>query len=401
MDNCELLALLEEVDFPESKSSLLDLDLLGKADCDGRTIRLDVCCPSPFSDARQALEEGVREALSPLVGAGVAGEASCMAGASVAGEANGMLGAVGEKASACGDALSGSVSPKMGLELTIHTEIVNTQRSRANVQVLPGVKNIVAVASGKGGVGKSTATANLAAAFASSGARVGILDADVYGPSIPDLLGLRPSVPARHAGKLVPPEARGMRVMSVGLMTPEQGQSVVWRGPMLHKVMQQFVSGVEWGDLDFLFIDLPPGTGDVQLSLCQLLPLSGVVVISTPQDAALKVAVKAIDMFEKLHTPILGVIENMSYYVCGDCGKREYLFGHGGAAEASLRLGLPFLGELPIEVGVREGGDEGAPVVLGRPQSAASQAFQAIARRVVARLVELSCEECGFSVSEA
>ncbi len=252
--------------------------------------------------------------------------------------------------------------------------------------LLKDVKNVVAVASGKGGVGKSTVAVNLALALARDGARVGLLDADVYGPSIPAMLGLAREDLQMDGPMIVPAERFGLKLMSMGLVMDE-GQSVIWRGPMLHSVMRQFLEQVAWGELDYLVIDLPPGTGDIQLSLCQMVPLGGAVVVSTPQDVALNVAIKAIHMFEKLNAPVVGLVENMSYYACPHCGQRDDVFGHGGAARTSARLGIPFLGEIPLESRVRQTGDQGHPVVQSDPDSPAAVALTRAARLLAGRLV--------------
>ena len=252
--------------------------------------------------------------------------------------------------------------------------------------LLEGVQNVVAVASGKGGVGKSTVAVNLALALHAEGARVGLLDADVYCPSIPALMGLKLEELGTVGRQIQPAERFGLKVMSMGLVM-EEGEAVIWRGPMLHGVVRQFLEEVAWGELDYLIIDLPPGTGDVQLSLCQTVPLGGAVVVSTPQDVALGVAVKAINMFEKLNAPVVGILENMSTYVCPHCGHRDDVFGHGGAAQASARLGIPFLGGVPLESGVRRSGDQGQPVVVADPESPAAQALLRAARLLAGRLV--------------
>ena len=217
---------------------------------------------------------------------------------------------------------------------------------------LPGVKNIIPVASGKGGVGKSTVSANLAVALAQTGARVGLMDADVYGPSIPTLMGISEKPMSGPNQQIIPIIQYDLKIISMGFFLPEE-KAVIWRGPMLDKMMTQFLGGVDWGDLDYLVIDLPPGTGDIQLSLCQKVPLTGAVVVSTPQDVALNVAQKAIFMFNQLNCPILGIIENMSYYLCSHCGEREEIFGTGGARELSKRMQLPFLGEIALSTNIR------------------------------------------------
>jgi ATP-binding protein involved in chromosome partitioning len=248
---------------------------------------------------------------------------------------------------------------------------------------IPGVRHIIAVASGKGGVGKSTVACNLTLALAAGGASVGLLDADVYGPSQPRMLGVA-GRPTTDDGKMiVPMRAHGVSVMSMGFMV-EEGQSIVWRGPMLMSALTQMLHQVRWGDLDYLVIDLPPGTGDVQLTLGQKAKVSGAVIVSTPQDIALIDALKAIDMFRKTQTPIFGVIENMSTFCCPNCQHETPIFGHGGARREAQRLGLPFLGEIPLELDVRLASDGGRPVVVERPDSAVAERFRSLAAAVVA-----------------
>ncbi|MEM1297686.1 MAG: Mrp/NBP35 family ATP-binding protein [Pseudomonadota bacterium] len=247
---------------------------------------------------------------------------------------------------------------------------------------IPGVDNIIAIASGKGGVGKSTVTSNLAVALAASGKRVGLLDADVYGPSQPRMMGIsgRPSSP--DGTTIMPLRNHGVTCISIGFMVPE-GEAVIWRGPMLMGALQQLLGQVQWGRLDVLLIDLPPGTGDVQLTLSQKAEVTGAVIVSTPQDIALLDARKAIDMFHKTGTPVLGVIENMSTYVCSKCGHEEYIFGHGGAAEEAEKLGVPLLGEIPLDISIRLAGDNGAPIVAEQPESRQATAFKDIAEGLI------------------
>ena len=228
--------------------------------------------------------------------------------------------------------------------------------------LIPEVKYTIAVASGKGGVGKSTVAANLAVALNRAGAKVGLMDTDVYGPSVPILMGGN-EAPYVVEGKIEPPVAYGIKIMSMAFFLPKD-EAVIWRGPMLHKTIQQFLGDVRWGELDYLLMDMPPGTGDIQLSLSQSIPLTGAVIVSTPQDLALSVASKAIAMFQKLNVPILGIVENMSYHLCSKCGHREEIFGHGGAREAAKRLNFPFLGEIPLDLSIREQSDAGKPVAL-------------------------------------
>ena len=246
---------------------------------------------------------------------------------------------------------------------------------------VPGVKRILAIASGKGGVGKSTCAANLACALRHLGARVGLLDCDIYGPSIPLMMGIHDRPTVSESGQLVPPVAHGIKVMSIGLLL-EDDQPVIWRGPMITKTIQQFLMAVEWGDLDFLLVDLPPGTGDAQLSLCQMVPLDGGVVVTTPQEASLGVVRKGIAMFTKVNVPILGLVENMSYFTT-PTGERVEIFGHGGGRAEATRQHSPFLGEIPLFTAIREGGDQGTPIVVSAPNHPASQAFLQIAKKLV------------------
>jgi ATP-binding protein involved in chromosome partitioning len=244
--------------------------------------------------------------------------------------------------------------------------------------LIPGIKRCVVVGSGKGGVGKSTVTVNLALAMAQKGLKVGLLDSDIYGPSIPMMLGLKDSPLGTPDGKILPLEAFGVKVMSMGVLI-EEDRPVIWRGAMLNKALQQFLKDVAWGDLDVLLIDLPPGTGDVQLTLIQNAQVDGAVIVSTPQDVAFLDAKKAIGMFGTVKVPILGIIENMSSFLCPGCGLETQIFGHGGVKAAALRMEIPFLGEVPIDLAIREGGDSGKPFVAEHPDSIQTKVFQAMA----------------------
>jgi len=269
-------------------------------------------------------------------------------------------------------------------------EIRMTSQVRPSVTMpsgglIPTIKNVIPIASGKGGVGKSTVSANLALVLARSGARVGLMDADVYGPSIPTILGIHTAPEVDEQNRITPVDQDGLKVVSMGFfMKPEE--AVVWRGPMLHKTVQQFLGGVFWGELDYLIIDLPPGTGDVQLSLCQSIPITGAVIVSTPQDVALNVAQKAITMFKKLNAPILGVIENMSFYVCSHCGTKDPIFGTGGARAIAERLEIPFLGAIPLSTPIRTASDDGRPIVLTDPSSPEAKAFIETAEKLAAQV---------------
>ena len=250
--------------------------------------------------------------------------------------------------------------------------------------LVPGVKNIVAVASGKGGVGKSTTSVNLALALARLGKKVGILDADIYGPSLPRMLGIR-GRPQADGRTLNPMEAFGVKAMSMGFLIDED-TPMIWRGPMVMSALEQMLRDVAWGDLDVMIVDMPPGTGDAQLTMAQRVPLAGAVIVSTPQDIALLDARRGLNMFRKVDVPVLGLIENMSYFVCPDCGARHEIFSHGGARKTADELGMDFLGEIPLEIQIRETSDSGQPVVMTDPDGPLAAAYMAIAEKVAAKI---------------
>ena len=249
----------------------------------------------------------------------------------------------------------------------------------------PGIRNVVAVGSGKGGVGKSTTAVNLALALQRLGARVGVLDADVYGPSVPAMLGLsgRPESPDDKS--IEPMRAFGIEAMSIGLLV-DQDTPMIWRGPMATSALTQLFNDTRWGDLDYLLIDLPPGTGDIQLTLAQKIPVAGAVIVTTPQEIATLDARKALKMFEKVNVPVLGIVENMAVHVCGNCGHAEHLFGQGGGQAMAERYGVPLLGSLPLDLRIREQGDAGMPVVAAAPESAPALAYLAAAQAMAAQL---------------
>lgn len=253
-----------------------------------------------------------------------------------------------------------------------------------NSDVLKGVKNVIAVGSGKGGVGKSTIAVNLALAIASAGARVGILDADIYGPNIPLMMGVKASPEVRNQ-TMIPPVAHGIKVMSLGFFYKDE-TPLIWRGPMVAGAIRQMLTQAEWGELDYLIVDLPPGTGDASLTLAQTVPLGGVVIVTTPQEAALNIATKSLAMFKKLNVPILGIVENMSYYVCQHCGDRSYIFSSGGGRKAASLLGVELLGEIPLDAVIREQSDLGVPVSVALPASPLATIFKEIAFRVAGML---------------
>jgi ATP-binding protein involved in chromosome partitioning len=257
--------------------------------------------------------------------------------------------------------------------------------------VLPEVKNVIAVASGKGGVGKSTVSVNLALALAGAGAEVGLLDADIYGPSIPLMLNVSGSPEITGNRKIVPRESYGLRLMSIGFLTGDSGP-VIWRGPMVHGVVQQFLSDVLWGELDYLVIDLPPGTGDAALTLCQTAPLSGAVIVTTPQEVSLIDARKGLKMFERVNVPVLGIVENMSYFICATCDTRHHIFGAGGGDRAAKELGVALLARIPLQPDVVDAGDTGKPTVIAQPDSPAGEAMRELAGNVARKLALLSAK---------
>jgi len=283
----------------------------------------------------------------------------------------------------CEKAIRGAIDGVQTVDVKLSSSVVahvNTQKEA----VLPGVKNTIAVASGKGGVGKSTVAVNLALSLAMDGSAVGLVDADVYGPSMPTMLAIdgRPKV---SQNKLSPIEKYGLKVMSIGFLVDPM-QAVIWRGPMASGAVKQFMGDVTWGELDYLIFDFPPGTGDIQLTIAQTIPLTGAVIVTTPQDVALADARKGLVMFNKLSVPVLGIVENMSYYLCTHCGEREDIFDSGGGKRTADELGVPFLGEIPLTTGMRIGGDNGNPLVRAEPDSVQAQTIRSIARNLAAQV---------------
>ncbi|HEY0748562.1 MAG TPA: iron-sulfur cluster carrier protein ApbC [Steroidobacteraceae bacterium] len=289
-------------------------------------------------------------------------------------------------------ALQAYLKPVLGdarLELKLRAHITAHAVQRT-LKPLANVKNVVAVASGKGGVGKSTTAVNLALAWAAQGAKVGLLDADIYGPSQPLMMGLTGSRPVSPDGKhMTPLRAHGVEVMSIGFMI-DQEQPMAWRGPMVTQALTQMLSDTTWGDLDYLVVDMPPGTGDIQLTLAQRVPVSGAVIVTTPQDIALLDARKGLKMFEKVEVRVLGVVENMSLHICSQCGHLEHIFGSGGGGRMAAQYGVQLLGELPLDIRIREDADGGAPTVVAEPDSERARAYFLMARRTAARLATLN-----------
>lgn len=270
------------------------------------------------------------------------------------------------------------------VDVKMDAEVPQGRGIKNNVAI-PGVKNIIAVSSGKGGVGKSTVAVNLAVALAADGAKVGIMDADVYGPNVPLMLGTGYDQPEVIDGQLKPIEAHGVKMISMAVLVPPD-KPMILRGPMLHGVVRQFLSDVNWGDLDYLIVDMPPGTGDVQLSLAQLVPVQGAVLVTTPQEVSLSDVRRAVKMFEQVNVPVLGVIENMSYFIAPDTGNKYEIFGKGGGQKLADEYGLNFLGQVPLGIEVREGGDSGTPVVVSFPDSPQSAAFRHVAEEVARQI---------------
>jgi ATP-binding protein involved in chromosome partitioning len=269
-------------------------------------------------------------------------------------------------------------------DVTVKMTAEVKQHKGLDTTALKGVRNIIAVGSGKGGVGKSTVSANIAVAFAMEGARVGLLDADIYGPSIPTMMGKEGETVIRE-NLIQPKTAHGIKFMSMGFFA-EGDQPLIWRGPMAHRALEQCLMEVEWGELDYLVVDLPPGTGDIHLTLVQTVPLTGAVIVSTPQDVGLMISMKTLRMFQQTNVRILGIVENMSYHICTKCGSREEIFGHGGARLAGEKLEIPFLGEIPLDASIRLKSDEGSPIVTALPESGPAKIYREIVRNLAAQI---------------
>jgi ATP-binding protein involved in chromosome partitioning len=314
MNEEDVLERLRGVEDPDLGGDIVSLGLVNSVELDGEAVSVSLALGAPYSPTETTIANDVREALADTA-----------------------------------------------LEVRLSAEV--DRGIAPDEQVLPGVKNIVAVASGKGGVGKSTVAVNLAAGLAERGARVGLFDADIYGPNVPRMVSAEERPEATPEDTIVPPERYGMQLMSMAFLVGED-DPVIWRGPMVHKIITQLWDDVEWGALDYMIVDLPPGTGDTQLTLLQSVPLAGAVVVTTPQMVAVDDARKALRMFGKHDTPVLGIVENMSGFVCPDCGNEHDIFGEGGGRAFATEVGMPFLGELPLDPAVREGGDTGEPVVL-------------------------------------
>ena len=328
---------------PELRRDLVSLNMIRDVKVEGDRVAFTVVLNSPGAPTREQIERECRAALSKLSGVG---------------------------------------------NVSINWTANVPRDRRVSDQSRLSVGNIIAVASGKGGVGKSTVSTNLAIALAQEGARVGLLDADFYGPNIPMMMGARQMPPPMNE-RIMPTEAHGVKLVSIGfILKPDQ--PAPWRGPMLHHALRQFFNDVEWGELDYLVVDMPPGTGDVQMSLAQEWPVTGGVIVTTPQDVALADARKGLALFKQFEVPILGIVENMSYFIAPDTGKRYEIFGHGGGKRYAAEMGVPFLGEVPIDSRIAAGGDRGRPLVVAEPDSPAAQTFRELARQVAARVSVLN-----------
>ncbi len=337
VEAAKVMEALRGVKDPELNVDLVSLGMIEDLKVEGGNVSLTVNLTTPGCPLKAQVEKDVREAIGRVPGVA-------------------------------------AVQVKMGAKV---------RRSLENTgDLIPEVANVVAVGSGKGGVGKSTVSVNLALSFARAGASVGLLDADIYGPNDPQMLGFhgKPEIVER---KIIPVSVEGLRLMSMAFFLKED-EPVIWRGPMLHGAIRQFLGDVQWGKLDYLFIDLPPGTGDVQLTLSQIIPLTGAVLVTTPQDVALLDVRKAAAMFRKVNVPILGIVENMSFLNCPHCGERLEVFSHGGGRREAEKMQVPFLGEVPLDMRVRQGGDDGRPPVSHDPESVPALAFKEIAEKLAA-----------------
>jgi len=335
----EVLHALSRIEDPDLRRDIVSLGFIKNLKIEGSVVSFDINLTTPACPVREKMQEEARKAVKELDGVT-------------------------------------DVRVNMTSEVRRHASL---ERS-----ALSTVRNIVAIGSGKGGVGKSTVSANLAVGLAQAGARVGLLDGDIYGPSMPTMMGVTRQL--RVIGnRIIPHTAHGVTFMSMGFFAPGD-QPLIWRGPMAHKALEQCLFSVEWGELDYLLVDLPPGTGDVHLTLVQLVPLTGAVIVTTPQDIGLMISMKTLRMFQTTKVHILGLIENMSYYICPRCGTREEIFGYGGASKVSQALGIPFLGEIPIDTQIRIRADAGTPIVAAEPGSPSAKAYREILERLAAQI---------------
>lgn len=342
----DVLTALSRVMDPELKKDLVSLNMIKDIQIQGSEVSFTLVLTTPACPLKNYLQKSAQEAVLAVAGV-----------------------------------------TKVNINLTAN---VSGQRAQADDKIVLPIKNSIAVSSGKGGVGKTTVAVNLAVSLAQSGAKVGLLDADIYGPNVPTMMGIDTLPPVKDK-KITPAEAYGVKVISIGFLVKE-GQPLIWRGPLLHSTIRQFLVDVNWGDLDYLVIDLPPGTGDVQLSVAQNLTLTGGLVVTLPQKVSIEDAARGLEMFKKLNVPILGVIENMSYLEL-EGGTRMDIFGSGGGRALAERAGVPFLGEIPLTPAVREGGDNGKPIVIADPDSAAAKALDEITCSVAGKISQLVMQD--------
>jgi ATP-binding protein involved in chromosome partitioning len=347
-----VLTALKTVQDPDLNKDIVSLDFVRDVKVEGARVSLKLMIPNPSPIAKAYLEKAVKNAMSSLPSPG-------------------------------------------DVQVVIELQIPNG-RGTSGKQSIAGVKNIIAVSSGKGGVGKSTVAVNLAVTLAQWGAKVGLVDTDVYGPNVPIMMGLDQD-PLVQGQKLLPLESYGVKVMSIGFLN-RGDRPVIWRGPMLGTAVRQFLYDVLWGELDYLVVDMPPGTGDVQLSLAQLVPVQGAVLVTTPQEVAMADVRKALNMFEQVHIPVFGIVENMSYFVCSNCSEKHHIFGSGGGAELASRFKTKLLGQIPLSTGMRESGDAGLPIIIGAPGSLQAEAFREIAANVAAQVNKAAFVEAGLPI---
>ena len=337
MNEADVKKALSKVNDPELNQDLVSLNMIRDIKVCGDAVSLTVVLTTPACPLKGIIEEDCKKALSE----------------------------VGFKT----------------INLTMTGEV--RQHGMAGKETLKGIGQIIAISSGKGGVGKTTVSVNTAIALSQMGARVGLLDADITGPNVPIMMGDQDPPKATEDGKILPKEMHGIKYISMGVLVPAD-QPVVWRGPMLDGVIRQFLRDVVWGELDYLLVDLPPGTGDAQLTICQAVPLAGGVIVTTPQDVALLDSKKSVNMFKQMRVPILGIVENMSFFICPKCNERSEIFSHGGGENASKTLSVPFLGRVPIELDVRVGGDSGKPITFAKPDHPISKTFKEVASKIAA-----------------
>jgi ATP-binding protein involved in chromosome partitioning len=347
-----VLTALQTVIDPDLKKDIISLDFLRDISISEDNIHLQLTTPNPSPEAKEKLEKAVRTAVLNVTG-----------------------------------------NLELGLEIK---KLVPNGKGSSGKQSVQGVKNIIAVSSGKGGVGKSTVAVNLAVTLAKWGTKVGLLDTDVYGPNVPIMMGIDQD-PLVQGQKLLPLEAYQVKVMSVGFLN-RGDKPIIWRGPMLHTAVRQFLYDVLWGELDYLVVDMPPGTGDAQLSLAQLVPVQGAVLVTTPQEVAMADVRKAFNMFEQVHIPVFGIVENMSYFVCSNCSERHNIFGSGGGQELATKFKTRLLGQIPLSATLREGGDAGLPIVISSPDSLQAKAFEEIAANVASEVARAALIEASLPI---